>query len=194
MMFAKYPQIDTHRVYVTGLSAGSSASELYGVKYADTFAAVGGVSGPGIDKEEIAALAENWDGTLVPFTYLCGDHDFFGMIPVDGSSQNSFPVAEDGTRIQAVDPRVPIFPIIQAYQKVNGLEVQEMDMTANEWFGINFDQTNDIMLGEKSAQENVLNGADGQPIMKLVAIKDQAHWNWKPEAAYLWEFFQNFSR
>lgn len=194
MMFAKYPQIDTHRVYVTGLSAGSSASELYGVKYADTFAAVGGVSGPGIDKEEIAALAENWDGTLVPFTYLCGDHDFFGMIPVDGSSQNSFPVAEDGTRIQAVDPRVPIFPIIQAYQKVNGLEVQEMDMAANEWFGIKFDQTNDIMLGEKSAQENVLNGADGQPIMKLVAIKDQAHWNWKPEAAYLWEFFQNFSR
>ncbi|MBR2682041.1 MAG: hypothetical protein IKE22_02090 [Atopobiaceae bacterium] len=194
MMFAKYPQIDTHRVYVTGLSAGSSASELYGVKYADTFAAVGGVSGPGIDKEEIATLAETWDGTLVPFTYLCGDHDFFGMIPVDGSSKNSFPVDDQGTRIQAVDPRVPIFPLIQAYQKINGLEVQEMDMAANEWYGIKFDETNDIMLGEKSAQEGVLNGADGQPIMKLVAIKDQAHWNWKPEAAYLWEFFKGFSR
>ncbi|MBR1829763.1 MAG: hypothetical protein IJ781_09715, partial [Atopobiaceae bacterium] len=177
-----------------GLSAGSSASELYGVKYADTFAAVGGVSGPGIDKEEITQIVENWDGTLVPFTYLCGDHDFFGMIPVDGSSQNSFPVAEDGTRIQAVDPRVPIFPIIQAYQKANGLEVQEMDMSADPWFGIKFDEVNDIMLGEKSAREGVLNGADGQPIMKLVAIADQAHWNWKPEAAYLWEFFQNFTR
>jgi hypothetical protein len=78
--------------------------------------------------------------------------------------------------------------------KVNGLEVQEMDMADNEWFGIKFDETNDIMLGEKSAQENVLNGADGKPIMKLVAIADQAHWNWKPEAAYLWEFFKGFTR
>lgn len=194
-MFAKYPQIDTHRVYVTGLSAGSSASELYGVKYADTFAAVGGVSGPGIDKDEIAKLAEKWDGTPVPFTYLCGDHDFFGMIPVDGSSKNSFVVDEAGTRIQAVDPRVPIFPLLQAYQKINGLEVSEqMDMKANQWYGITFDKSSDIMLGEKSAQENVLNGADGEPLMKLVAIKDQAHWNWKPEAAYLWGFFQRFSR
>ena len=194
-MFAKYPQIDTHRVYVTGLSAGSSASELYGVKYADTFAAVGGVSGPGIDKDEIAKLAKKWDGTPVPFTYLCGDHDFFGMIPVDGSSKNSFPVDEAGTRIQDVDPRVPIFPLLQAYMKINGLDVPEkMDMKANEWYGIKFDKSSSIMLGEKSAQENVLNGADGEPIMKLVAIKDQTHWNWKPEAAYLWEFFKNFSR
>jgi hypothetical protein len=103
-------------------------------------------------------------------------------------------VDDQGTRIQAVDPRVPIFPLLQAYMKVNGLEVQEMDMAANEWFGIKFDETNDIMLGEKSAQENVLNGADGKPIMKLVAIADQAHWNWKPEAAYLWEFFKGFTR
>jgi hypothetical protein len=195
MMLAKYPQIDATRVYITGLSAGSSASELYGVKYADRFAAVGGVSGPGIDKEEIAELAEKWDGPQVPFTYFCGDHDFFGMIPVDGSSQNSFPVDEQGTRIQSVDPRVPIFPLLQAYQKINGLEVtEEMDMAANEWFGIKFDETNDIMLGEKKAQENLLKDADGNAVMRLIAIYDQAHWNWKPEAAYLWEFFKGFSR
>lgn len=88
MMFAQYPQIDTHHVYVTGLSAGSSASELYGVRYADIFAALGGVSSPGIDKEEIAALAETWDGAPVLFTYLC-DHDFFGMITSGSSSKAS---------------------------------------------------------------------------------------------------------
>ncbi len=194
MIKKKYPQIDGHRVYVTGLSAGSSASELYGVKYADTFAAVGGVSGPGIDKEEIAELAADWNGPAVPFVYLCGDHDFFGMIPVDLSSPYAFPV-DEGVTIAQVDPRVPIFPLIQAYQRINGLTVSEdMDMSLNEWYGIAFDETNDIMLGEKSAQEGVLNGADGTPIMKLVAIKDQAHWNWKPEAAYLWEFFKGFTR
>ena len=88
-----------------------------------------------------------------------------------------------------------IFPIIQAYMKVNGFDVpEEPDMAANEWYGIKFDETNDIMLGEKSAHEGVLKGADGQPLMKLVAIADQAHWNWKPEAAYLWDFFKGFSR
>lgn len=30
--------------------------------------------------------------------------------------------------------------------------------------------------------------------MKFVAIKDRAHWNWKPEAKYLWEFFKGFTR
>lgn len=194
MIKKKYPQIDGHRVYVTGLSAGSSASALYGVKYADTFAAVGGVSGPGIDKEEIAELAADWDGPAVPFAYLCGDHDFFGMIPVDLSSPYAFPV-DEGVTIAQVDPRVPIFPLIQAYQRINGLEVSEdMDMSLDEWYGIGFDETDDIMLGGKSAQEGVLNGADGAPIMRLVAIKDQAHWNWKPEAAYLWEFFRGFTR
>lgn len=193
-MFEKYPQIDQHRVYVTGLSAGSSASELYGVKYADTFAAVGGVSGPGIDKEEIAELAATWGGANVPFTYICGDHDFFGMIPVDLSSPYAFPTGE-GTTIAKTDPRVPMFSIIQSYQKINGLEVsQDYDLALNEWYGIKFDATSDIMLGEKSAQENVLNGADGKPIMKFVAVRDLAHWNWKPEAAYLWDFFKGFSR
>ena len=193
-MFAKYPQIDTHRVYVTGLSAGSSASELYGLKYADVFAAVGGVSGPGIDKEEIAELAATWGGSEVPFTYMCGDHDFFGMIPVDLSSPYAYPTGE-GTTIAKTDPRVPMYSIIQSYQKVNGLEVsQDYDLSLNEWYGIKFDQTSNIMLGSKSAQENVLNDASGKAIMKFVAIKDQAHWNWKPEAKYLWEFFKGFTR
>ncbi|WP_322154749.1 PHB depolymerase family esterase [Paratractidigestivibacter sp.] len=193
-MFEKYPQIDTHRVYVTGLSAGSSASELYGVKYADTFAAVGGVSGPGIDKEEIATLAADWGGANVPFTYICGDHDFFGMIPVDLSSPYAFPTGE-GTTIAKTDPRVPMFSIIQSYQKINGLPVSDnYDLSLNPWYGVKFDKSSDIMLGCKSAQENVLNGASGTPIMKFVAVKDLAHWNWKPEAAYLWEFFKGFTR
>ncbi len=194
VMLEKYPQVDAHRVYVTGLSAGSSASELYGAKYVERFAAVGGVSGPGIDKEEIAELAAGWSGPEVPFAYVCGDHDFFGMIPVDLSSPYAFPTGE-GTTIAKTDPRVPIFPLIQAYQKINGLEVsQEIDLSLNEWYGIKFDQTNDIMLGAKHAQENVLNDAAGKPVMKFVAVKDQAHWNWKPEAAYLWEFFKGFTR
>ena len=56
MLKVKYPQIDSSRIYITGLSAGGSASQLYGIKYNDVFAAVGAVSAPAVDKDEIVNL------------------------------------------------------------------------------------------------------------------------------------------
>jgi hypothetical protein len=31
-------------------------------------------------------------------------------------------------------------------------------------------------------------------VMELAAIKDLAHWNYKPEAQYIWNFFEKYSR
>ncbi|MCD7809470.1 MAG: hypothetical protein LUH02_09010 [Erysipelotrichaceae bacterium] len=193
MLEEKYPQIDTSRIYVTGLSAGGSASSLYGAKYSDVFAAVGAVSAPGLDKEELAEIAENYDGGDVAYMYICGDHDFFGMIPVDGSSTNSFQVGEN-MYMQDVDPNVSMFSFIQSYQKINGLEVSETyDMSLNEYYGIELDDEQWITLGVKDTLEGTLSNDNGV-IMKFAAIKDQAHWNYKPEAAYMWAFFENYQR
>ncbi|MCR5794803.1 MAG: hypothetical protein K6G61_05610 [Solobacterium sp.] len=193
MLKGKYPQIDASRIYVTGLSAGASASTLYGALYSDVFAAVGAVSGPGVDKDELASLTENYEGNEMPWLYICGDHDFFGMLPVDGSSTNSFQVAE-GVYIQSVDPASSMFSFIQSYQKINGIEVQEeYDMAANAYYGVAGDSQEWITLGEKAALETDLNNANGLSI-RLTAIKDQAHWNYKPEAEYIWDFFRQFSR
>lgn len=193
MLKEKYPQIDSSRIYVTGLSAGASASTLYGAMYSDVFAAVGAVSGPGVDKDELASLVENYEGNEMPWLYICGDHDFFGMLPVDGSSTNSFQVAE-GIYIQSVDPASSMFSFIQSYQKINGIDVQEeYDMSANEYYGVAGDSQQWITLGEKEALETDLNNANGLAI-RLTAIKNQAHWNYKPEAEYIWDFFKQFSR
>ncbi|MCD7840266.1 MAG: hypothetical protein LUG46_06560 [Erysipelotrichaceae bacterium] len=193
MLEEKYPQIDTSRIYVTGLSAGGSASSLYGVKYSNVFAAVGAVSAPGLDKEELAEIAENYDGGETAYMYICGDHDFFGMIPVDGSSTNSFQIGED-LYMQMVDSNVDMFSFIQSYQKINGLEVSETyDMSLNEYYGIELENEQWITLGVKDTLEGTLSNENGV-VMKLAAIKDQAHWNYKPEAAYMWEFFQNYQR
>ena len=193
MLEEKYPQIDKSRIYVTGLSAGASASTLYGALYSDVFAAVGAVSGPGVDKDELTEYVKDYKGSEVPWLYVCGDHDFFGMIPVDGSSENSFEVAP-GLHIQDVDPASNMFPFIQAYQKINGLEVSEAyDMSLNEFYGIKTDELNWIKLGFKDALEGTLNDEYG-PIMKVTAIRDQAHWNYKPEAEYIWNFFRDFAR
>lgn len=45
--------------------------------------------------------------------------------------------SQHGPTIAQVDPRVPIFPLIQSHLKVNGLDVpKEMDLSKHEWFGI----------------------------------------------------------
>lgn len=188
-----YPQIDANRIYITGLSAGGSASSLYGVKYYETFAAVAAVSAPGLDKEEITEISENYEGTPVPFLYICGDHDFFGMIPVDLSSPYCLQVAP-GVGLAQVDPNVDIFPLIQAYQKINGLEVSETyDLSLNEYYGIALDNQQWIKIGDKDALEGTLSNEDGV-IMQFVAMKNQAHWNYKPQAEYIWNFFENYSK
>ncbi|MCD8028625.1 MAG: hypothetical protein LUF02_08210 [Erysipelotrichaceae bacterium] len=193
MLEEKYPQIDTSRIYITGLSAGGSASSLYGVKYSDVFAAVGAVSASGLDKEELAEIAEDYDGGDVAYMYICGDHDFFGMISVDGSSTNSYQVGEN-LYMQMVDSNVDMFSFIQSYQKINGLEVSETyDMSLNEYYGIQLDDEQWITLGIKDTLEGTLSNDNGV-IMKFAAIKDQAHWNYKPEATYMWEFFENYQR
>ena len=192
MLFEKYPQIDKTRVYVTGLSAWGSASALYGVKYQNIFAAAGAVSAPGLDTEELANLIET-KNQQTGFMYICGDHDFFGMIPVDGSSTNSMQVAP-GVYLQQADPNVGMFSFIQSYQKLNGLNVSETyDMSLNPYYGIALENQQWTTLGVKDTLEGTLSNSVGT-VLKLGAIKNQAHWNYKPEARYLWDFFKHYSR
>lgn len=193
MLEEKYPQIDASRIYLTGLSAGASASTLYGLLYSDVFAAVGAVSAPGLDRAEVAELAENYEGGEMPWLYFCGDYDFFGMIPVDLSSTNSFEL-EEGVYLQTVDGNSTIWPYIPAYQKINGLEVQEeYNMEDNPYYGVKGDEQKMIRLGERDALETSFSNENGL-IIKLVAINDYAHWNYKPEAEYMWDFFCNYAR
>ncbi len=192
-MEKKYPQIDTSRIYVTGLSAGGSKSALYGVLYSDIFAGAASVSAPGVDREELAALVKDYDGGKTPWLYVAGDHDFFGVIPVDGSSTNSFQV-DEGVYMQNIDPNTQIFPFIQSYQKINGFAVSDnYDMTLNPYFGVKLENEQTIQLGEKEVLEGELSDENGV-LIKLAAIKDQAHWNYKPEAEYIWNFWKGYSR
>ncbi|CZR00225.1 alpha/beta hydrolase family esterase [Trichococcus ilyis] len=185
---AKYPQIDPSRIYLTGLSAGGSKATLMGVKYPGVFAAVAAVSSPGVDKQELTAIAENYFGPEVPYLYIAGDHDNFQMIPVDGSGQFGTP------GIFQNDPNVDMFPFIQAYQKINRLEVSERyDMSLNEFYGVALDNQGWTALGDKQMLVGTDSNANGA-IMKLAAVKDLAHWNYKPEAAFIWDFFQDYQR
>lgn len=188
----KYHQIDPSRIYLTGLSIGGAESFLLGAKYSDVFAAVGIVSGVNVFAEEVAEISENYTGGEVPLLYICGDHDFFQMIPVDGSSQYGTQYLY-GDQVWDEDENTHIFSSLQAYQKINGLEVTEMDMSKNEYYGIGLDNQQWTKLGDKDMYTGTLSNENGV-VMELAAVKDLAHWNYKPEAEYIWNFFKNYER
>lgn len=188
----KYPQIDSSRIYLTGLSIGGAESFLLGAKYSDVFAAVGIVAGVNVFAEEVAEISENYTGGEVPLLYICGDHDFFQMIPVDGSSQYGTQYLY-GNQVWDEDENTHIFSSLQAYQKINGLEVTEMDMSKNEYYGIGLDNQQWTKLGDKDMYTGTLSNENGV-VMELAAVKDLAHWNYKPEAEYIWNFFKNYER
>ncbi|WP_431088564.1 PHB depolymerase family esterase [Paenibacillus sp. 8b26] len=185
----KYPQIDPSRTYITGLSAGGSKTSLYGVKYSNIFAAAAAVSAPGVDKKEITEISKNYKGGAVPFMYVCGDHDYLQMIPVDGSSKYGKPGKFEE------DPNVSMFEVIQAYQRINKLEVSgTYDMSVNEYYGVQLDDQKWSKLGDKDMYIGTLSNDQGVVVMKLAAIKDLAHWNYKPEAELMWNFLKNYQR
>ena len=114
------------------------------------------------------------------------------MIPVDGSSKFGTKFLF-GKQVWDEDKNTHIFSSLQAYEKVNGLPVSEMNMTANEYYGIALDNQGWTKLGDKDMYTGTLSNKNGV-VMELAAIKDLAHWNYKPEAEYIWNFFEKYSR
>ena len=189
---AKYPQIDPSRIYVNGLSLGGAESFLLGLKHSEVFAGVGITSGVNVFADEVTKIADNYSKGEIPLLYLCGDHDFFQMIPVDGSSKFGTKYLF-GDQVWDHDKNVHIFSSLQAYEKVNGLAVSNIDMKANEYYGIALNNQHWIKLGEKDMLVGTLSNKNGV-VMELAAIKDLAHWNYKPEAEYIWSFFKKYKR
>lgn len=189
----KYPQIDLSRVYVTGLSAGGAHSFYMGLAYSDVFAAAAPISGVNAMDDEIAQLDLSRVNEI-PLLYICGDHDYFQMIPVDGSSPYGMSQLTDGeVSIWANDPHTHIWSAIQAYRTVNGLPLTEMDMSANPYYGIALDDQRWVTLGSKKMLTGTLSNSKGV-MMELAAVKDLAHWNYYPEAEYVYDFFKRYSR
>jgi len=188
----KYPQIDPSRIYVNGLSIGGAESFLLGLQHSEVFAGVAITSGVNVFADKVTELANTYSKGEIPLLYLCGDHDFFQMIPVDGSSKFGAKLLF-GAQVWDEDKNTHIFSSLQAYEKVNGLAVSDMNMKANEYYGIALDNQGWTKLGDKDMFKGTLSNKNGV-VMELAAIKDQAHWNYKPEAEYQWNFLKKYSR
>lgn len=185
----KYPQLDPARIYCEGLSAGSITSTQLGILKSHVFAAVGGHSGGLLGsfnlgsyglRSILAAAAQKRGCVEMPYCSVLGTAD--GVVPFydeDNYRDNSY------------------FLAWNAYLTMDGLDtIDEIDFSVDPVFGFSLDgrETVSTVKGAGITMETGVVRKGDMPLLKIVAVKDYGHWNFKPAARVMWDFFKHFSR
>ena len=83
----------------------------------------------------------------------------------------------------------------RTYQTMNGMEVTvQPDFTKDATFGIELEDRQTIQTNKGISMETGVLRKDGVPLIKIVAVNDYGHWNFKPAAKMMWDYFMQFSR
>lgn len=187
----KYPQIDGSRIYAEGLSAGAMTSNMLGVRKSHLFAAVAGHSGGIFSGNGLGYYAYGSEPLMneaiqkrghveVGYCSVVGTHDdtirYFNKENWEGS---------------------PYLNVWRIYETINGLPVTgDLDFDVDPTFGFALQDRTAIHTG-KSEDITIEFGQlykGEKPIIRLMVINNYGHWNFKPAASLIWDFFRHFSR
>lgn len=158
-----------------------------GISKSHLFAAVGGHSGALVTDgyrftcgaEALWAQCEQKRGCVeMPYFSVCGTCDeVVPFVSRDNWQDNVF------------------FRAWQAYQTMNGLEVTERpDFEVDATFGVKLADRETIRTEKGITMEAGVLYKGNVPLIKLVAVNDYGHWNFKPAARLMWDYFRHFSR
>ena len=187
----KYPQIDGSRIYAEGLSAGAMTSNMLGVRKSHLFAAVAGHSGGIFSGNGLGYYAYGSEPLMneaiqkrghveVGFCSVVGTHDdtirYFNKDNWEGN---------------------PYLNVWRIYETINGMPVTgDLDFNVDPTFGFALQDRTTIHTG-KSEDITIEFGQlykDEKPMIRLMVINNYGHWNFKPAARLIWDFFRHFSR
>ena len=191
VILQKYPQIDASRIYAEGLSAGAMTSNMLGVRKSHLFAAVAGHSGGIFSGNGLGYYAYGSEPLMneaiqkrgnveVGFCSVVGTHDdtirFFNKDNWEGN---------------------PYLNVWRIYETINGMPVTgNLDFSVDSTFGFTLQDRTTIHTG-KSEDITIEFGQlykDEKPMIRLMVINNYGHWNFKPAARLIWDFFRHFSR
>ena len=191
VILKKYPQLDASRIYCEGLSAGAMTSNMLGVRKSHLFAAVAGHSGGifagdgtgyyGYGIEPIMAEARQKRGFVeVGYCSVLGtDDDVIRFYNKDNWKDN------------------PYLNVWRLYETVNDMEVTgDLDFSIDATFGFALRDRDQIHTG-KGEDITIEFGQlykGEKPMIRIMAINNYGHWNFKPAARLIWDFWRHFSR
>ena len=187
-LLKQYPQLDPSRVYAEGLSAGCITATGLGVKKPYLFAAVGGHSGGifpnnmykfGFNREALMNEAEfERNKVLMPYFTVQGTYDDELPFPKQDNYENT-----------------ALFNAIQIYEALDGLDVTDKaDFSVYPIFGLELQSRKSTPTNKGYTVESGYLYKGNIPLIKINAIPNFGHWNFKPDAKMMWDFFKHFSR
>ena len=182
-----YPQIDPSRVYAEGLSAGAATATGLGIRKSHVFAAVGAQSA-GLTPDRYM-FGYNGEALMNEAVQKRGSVET-AYFSVTGTDDEVVPfVSENNWRTNA------FFCAWTAYQTMNGMEVSSRpDFSKDATFGIALKDREVISTNKRVTMEAGVLYKGNIPLIKVVAVNDYGHWNFKPDARLRWDFMKQFSR
>ena len=185
-----HPQLDPSRVYAEGLSAGSFTASTLGVHSSHLFAAVGGHSGGlfpsgmplriGMDYDLLLKMAQQKRGFVeMPYCSICGTEDDAVIFPKPDTWERS-----------------TLTYAWKMYQTLNNLPVLEkLDFNVDSTFGMALKNRQHLETNKHiSLETGELQNAAGVPLIKVIAVNQFGHWNFKPTARLMWNYYKQFRR
>lgn len=191
MLLKKYPQIDASRIYCEGLSAGAMTSNMLGVRKSHLFAAAAGHSGGIFSGDGTGYYGYGSDPILAEATQKRGFVEV-GYCSVFGTD-------DDVIRFYNKDnwQGNPYLNAWRIYETINGMEVTgDLDFSVDATFGFALKDREQIHTGKGediTIEFGQLYKGD-RPMIRIMAINDYGHWNFKPAARLIWDFWRHFSR
>lgn len=187
----KYPQIDGSRIYAEGLSAGAMTSNMLGVRKSHLFAAVAGHSGGIFSGNGLGYYAYGSEPLMNEAIQKRG-HVEVGYCSVVGTHDDTIRFFDKDNWRDS-----PYLNVWRIYQTVNGMPVTgDLDFNVDPIFGFALRDRTLIHTG-KSEDITIEFGQlykDDRPMIRLMVINNYGHWNFKPAARLIWDFFRHFSR
>lgn len=181
-MFKQYEQIDTSRVYISGLSAGSRNTITNLLANPDIFAAGAGHSGAWSvnGAAQMKDIERNKDKFDSPAIFFTGDHDEYMMNGWDPTKMNNG------------------LSCLNAFEKLNNMKVttvDDLDEKYAELYGIPWDSG--IYEVEHEGLARIIGGSmtnDKGVTIALNRIFGWGHWNDASVAPIMWEFMSRYVR
>ena len=186
-MLKTYPQLDPSRVYAEGLSAGAATATGLGIRKSYLFAAVGAQSAGltpnrymfGYNGEAMMNEVIQKRGFVeMPYFSVTGkDDEVVPFVTMDNWETNAF------------------FCAWNAYQIMNGMKIStKPDFSLDPVFGIELENRETVPTNKGITMEMGVQYKGEKPLIKVVVVNDYGHWNFKPDAKVMWDFFKQYAR
>lgn len=191
-LLEKYPQLDPSRIYCEGLSAGALNTTLMCIFKTGLIAAGGAMAGGIIYDSRVNIYGA--DGIDIQLARYNGQMEV-GYLLAAGTNDSRFtyPIPDEGAPVSS--PQGSLLRGIRDLSRLNGIELGETG-----------DESIDPMFGMKVADRKAIQTQDNlimhegslykgdKELIRMIALEEYGHWNYKGVAREMWDFFTHFAR